>query len=79
MVRKKLSIVDYFYGYYKVESVVTHEVPEDKYPIRLEFKLSKYAELEHPVLYGIDSLSARGVAFTKQIFGEYCKIHSVSL
>lgn len=67
----------YFHGYYKVESVVTHEVPGDKYPIRLEFKLSKYIELEHPVLYGIDSLSARGVAFTKDNFESYCNSHIV--
>ena len=66
-----------FKGYYKVESVVTHEVPEDKYPIRLEFKLSRYTELEHPVLYGIDSLSARGVAFTKYNFESYCNSYAV--
>lgn len=64
-----------FYGFYKVESVNTHEVPEDKYPVRLEFKLSKYTRLDAPVNYGIQQLAARGVTFTKDAFEEYCKRH----
>jgi hypothetical protein len=66
-----------FKGFYKVESVVTHEIPEDKYPVRLEFKLSKYTKLQLPVLYGIDKRSARGVPFTKEEFYEYCKMHYI--
>lgn len=64
-----------FHGYYKIESVSTHEVADEKYPIRLEFKLSAYTPLETPVKYGIHALSARGVPFTKNDFTEYCKQH----
>ena len=66
-----------FRGYYKVESVVTHEFPEEKYPVRLELKLSKYTKLSYPVKYGIQALAARGVAFSKEKFFEYCKKHEI--
>ena len=64
-----------FHGYYRVESVSTHEVTGNKYPMRLEFKLSKYTPLDRPVKYGIHALSARGVAFTKEKFMKYCEEH----
>lgn len=66
---------NHFHGYYKVDSVVTHEIEGDKYPIRLEFKLSKYTPLEKPINYGIHALAARGVTFTQNEFFEYCKKH----
>ena len=66
-----------FHGYYRVDSVSTHEVTGNKYPMRLEFRLSKYTLLDRPVKYGIHALSARGVAFTKEKFMKYCEEHSV--
>lgn len=68
-----------FYGFYKVESVNTHEIPEDKYPVRLEFKLSKYTRLDTPVNYGIQQFAARGVTFTKDALRNIVNDTKVSL
>ena len=55
--------------------VRTKEIPDNTYPVRLEFELNDYTALSSPVIYGLDA--PRGKAFTHEKFIEYCKNHQV--
>ena len=65
-----------FSGYYKVKSVRIKELPDDPYPVRVEFELGDYTALSSPVIYGLLD-APRGKAFTHETFVEYCNNHQV--
>ena len=56
--------------------VRTKEIPDNTYPVRLEFELNDYTALSSPVIYGLLD-APRGKAFTHEKFIEYCKNHQV--
>lgn len=66
-----------FSGYYKVKSVRIKELPDDPYPVRVEFELGDYTALSSPVIYGLLD-APRGKAFTHETFVEYCNNHQVA-
>ena len=65
-----------FSGYYKVKSVRIKELPDDPYPVRVEFELGDYTALSSPVIYGLLD-APRGKTFTHETFVEYCNNHQV--
>jgi len=60
-------ISHYVYGYYRVEGISPRMVDGS---IRIELKLGKYYPLTKPVLFGIDTIAAKGFTRTSEEFSE---------
>lgn len=60
-------ISHYVYGYYRVEGISPRMVDGN---IRIELKLSRYYPLTKPVLFGIDTIAAKGFTRTSEEFKE---------
>lgn len=65
-------------GYYKVESARWKELPNEEYPIRIEFKVSDWTKLNTPAKFGLVQYGYRGICKSKAAFFEYCKKQAVS-
>ncbi len=64
-------------GYYRVTKANLKRVDDADYPIRIQFEVDDWAELEKPAKFGMVRLAYRGCCKTREEFFSHCKEHSV--
>lgn len=64
-------------GFYRVTKANLKRVDDTDYPIRIQFDVDNWVELDKPAKFGMVKLAYRGCCKTREEFFSHCKEHSV--